>query len=143
MMANPTNQNQPLDAAAEDQDPQVMQVKVINRNDFLIRDMFDGVAYDFHPNRPVSIPIDAANHIFGWWPPFNDDEGHRHEVEPEMMKRHIMKRLGWNTPAMQQDGRSELFYKNLVVQPIFYRMVPVEVSAEAMKGRPAGRDARA
>lgn len=136
-MPNPQPQLPP-----EDQDPQVMQVKVVNRNDFMIRDMFDGVPYEFEPNKPTSVPIDAAHHIFGWWPPYTDQEGNRHEVDQKDMKRHIMKRFGWNTPAMQAGGKADMFYEALVIQPIIYRMVPVEVD-DAPKGRPARAEARA
>lgn len=122
-----------------DLEPQVMSVKVTNRNDFLIRDMFDGVPYEFHPNKPLAVPIDAANHIFGWWPPYTDDEGKQHSVDPAAMKAHVIKRFGWNTPAMQTSGSAELFYNRLVITPMIYRMVPVEVQPEDQAVEPAPR----
>lgn len=105
-------------------EPQVMQVRVINRNTFAISDMFDGTEYFFEPNAPVSIPIDAAHHIFGWYPKWTDDDGHEHAPQPEEMRRHVQKRFGWNTPAYA-GGQGDIFYDLLTIQPIVYRMVPV------------------
>jgi hypothetical protein len=107
---------------AEMDEPQVMHVKVINRNDFVITDRFDGVPYTFHKDSHLAIPADAAHHIFGWHP----------EVDPAEMKRHTQKRFGWNTPAMDADGRADRFYSLLEIKPILYRMVPVEVDTEGM-----------
>ena len=104
--------------------PQVMNVKIVNRNDFPISDRFDGVPYVFEQNRAVAIPIDAANHIFGWYP----------EVDMAIVKRHVQKRMGWNTPDMDKDGRAERFWQNLDITPILYRMVPVE--AEPANAKP-------
>ena len=100
--------------------PQIMNVKVVNRNDFPISDRFDSVPYVFETNRPQSVPIDAANHIFGWFP----------GVDPAVVRKHVQKRFGWNTPSMEMDGRAARFYDNLEITPIVYRMVPVEVDAE-------------
>lgn len=129
MNQNPNqNPNQPPEMLPDDEiEPQVMSVKIINRNDFVIRDMFDGVPYEFEPNRPKAIPIDAANHIFGWFPKWTDAEGKEHEPDPVEMKRHIQRRFGWNTPDMVKTGQNNLFYGGLEIIPIMYRMVPVEV----------------
>lgn len=114
----------------DDTEPQVMAVKVVNKNDFQIQDMFDGVPYRFLPHQPINVPVDAAYHIFGWHPSYTDAEGHRRNVDPEAMKRHVLKRFGWNTPDMMEHGRSDLFYSHLEICPIRYRMVPVEVDEE-------------
>lgn len=104
--------------AREDLEPQVMKVKVINRNEWTISDMFDGVPYDFPSNVAISIPIDAAYHIFGWHP----------EVDRKAMRAYCQKRFGWNTPAMQQGSKGDLFFDRLTIEPIYYRMI--EVPAE-------------
>jgi hypothetical protein len=44
-----------------------------------------------------------------------------------IVKRHVQKRMGWNTPDMDKDGRAERFWQNLDITPILYRMVPVDV----------------
>jgi hypothetical protein len=107
-------------AENDDLEPEIMSIRVINNNDFTISDRFDGVPYTFEKDgKALSIPIDAAYHIFGW---------HR-EVDPAVMKNYVMKRFGWNTPAMLESGRSGLFYDALKFQPIMYRMVPVEVDS--------------
>jgi hypothetical protein len=108
--------------------PQIMNVKVVNRNDFPISDRFDGVPYTFPENVPISLPIDAANHIFGWFP----------SVDLSNVERHVKKRMGWNTPEMVADGRADSFYKKIEITPILYRMVPVEVDED---GEPLGKRA--
>jgi hypothetical protein len=110
--------------------PQVMNVKVVNRNDFPITDMFDGVPYTFkaHGEKAEPLPIDAANHIFGWYP----------GIPQADLKRHVQKRMGWNTPDMQKNGKDEKFFNNLEITPIIYRMVPVEIDPET--GLEVGKD---
>lgn len=108
-------------------EPQVMNVKVVNRNDFPICDRFDGVPYTFEQNHPVSVPIDAANHIFGWFP----------GVDPEIVKRHCQKRFGWNTPEMVKENQHNRFFGNIQITPILYRMVAVEVDDEGEINSPA------
>lgn len=98
-------------------EPQIMNVKIVNRNDFPISDRFDGVPYVFETNHPVSVPIDAANHIFGWFP----------GVEKEVVRRHCQKRFGWNTPSMVQEGQHNRFFDAIEITAILYRMVAVEV----------------
>lgn len=100
--------------------PQIMNVKIVNRNDFEIADRFDGVPYVFAPNHPVSVPIDAANHIFGYFP----------GVEKEIVRRHCQKRFGWNTPSMVQEGQHNRFFDAIEITPIMYRMVAVEVDED-------------
>jgi hypothetical protein len=41
-------------------------VFVTNTNKEYHEDMFDGVKYEFHPNEPVCIPLNAAVHIFAY-----------------------------------------------------------------------------
>jgi hypothetical protein len=117
-----------LDGGPELPQPQVMNVKVVNRNDFMITDMFDGVPYTFEPGKAMSVPIDAANHIFGWYP----------GVPPADLKRHVQKRMGWNTPEMEKNGQHNKFFSNLEITPIVYRMVPVEIDPET--GLEMGKD---
>lgn len=104
-----------------DLEPQVMKVKVINRNEWTIEDMFDGVPYAFPSNLAISIPIDAAFHIFGWHP----------DVDRKAMRAYCQKRFGWNTPAMQQGGKGDLFFDRLSIEPIYYRMIEVASDQEA------------
>jgi hypothetical protein len=61
-------------------------VKICNRNDFPLADMYDGVPYLFEPNKPLSIPLEAAAHFFAW--PSDDQRA----VHMWIAKRH-----GWNT----------------------------------------------
>lgn len=98
------------------EDQVVQNVRVTNANDFVIEDRFDGVPYRFEPKKPLSIPLDAAFHIFGWFP----------GAKPEEVARHIQKRLGWNTPEMVHSSAHLRYYQNIKIEPIVYRLVEVE-----------------
>ena len=77
--------------------PTFQLVKIINTNDFTIEDMFDGVPYRFEPNKPLSIPLEAAAHFFAW--PSDD---------LIFVKLWIVKCFGWNMKddiARLPDGR--------------------------------------
>jgi hypothetical protein len=102
--------------------PQIMNVKVTNHNDFQITDMFDGVPYVFKTDEPIAIPIDAANHIFGWFP----------GVDQATLRRHVQRRMGWNTPEMEKSGKHNKFFAALEITPIIYRMVPVDLDPKTM-----------
>lgn len=67
-------------------DPQIHRLRVTNRNDFPIRDRYDGVPYVFAPNESVDLPLDAAGHILGY------------PAERDVMNLHMAKRWGWNRP---------------------------------------------
>jgi hypothetical protein len=97
--------------------PTFQLVKVCNRNDFAISDMFDGVPYLFEPNKPLSIPIDAASHFFAW--PSDD---------PQLVRLWIAKRLGWNTGAdiaRQPDGRMrwEHWVDKIDIAPVHFDLI--------------------
>jgi hypothetical protein len=64
----------------------IERVRVTNRNTFEIRDMHDGVPYEFPPGQTVTVPPEAAMHIFGW------------PGEPHEMAAHMARRFGWNRP---------------------------------------------
>ncbi len=105
---------------SELEQPRIGHVMVVNHNDFPISDRFDGVPYIFEQDKPLSIPIDAANHIFGWYP----------GVDQEIVRRHVQKRLGWNTPDMVKEGAHNRFFNKIELRPISYRMVPIEVDED-------------
>jgi len=66
------------------------EIFVTNHNDFTHTDRFNGVDYVFQPKQKVLIPIDAAEHMFG----FGKDD-----------KTETLTRLGWANkydPATKQ-----------------------------------------
>jgi hypothetical protein len=95
--------------------PQIMQVRVTNGNAFDINDRFDGVPYNFPKMTPVDIPVDAAHHIFGWF------DG----IDRDAMRLHCQRRFGWNTPERITDGSASLFFDQLHIAPIRFRLVQV------------------
>ena len=111
-----------LGGAFKDADtPRILHVRVTNKNTFTLKDRFDGVPYTFEPHIAISIPADAAAHIFGWY------DG----VEPEVMRRFCKKRFGWNTPEMEKEGKPDKFCDALEIKPMLYRLVPMQVGGEA------------
>ena len=76
--------------------PSFQMVKVVNHNTFTLLDRFDGVPFAFVPEKPLSIPPDAAAHFFNW------------PGDPDVVRLYIAKRHGWNTPEdikREPDGR--------------------------------------
>jgi len=112
--------------------PQVINVKVVNRNTFTVMDRFDGVPYVFPENKAVSVPIEAANHIFGWYPGVNREE----------MRRHVQRRMGWNTPEMVKSNQHDKFFDAIDIAPITYRMIPIEVDENGDEVKPVKTAAR-
>lgn len=64
----------------------IERVRVTNRNPFMIKDMHDGVPYEFPPGATVVIPPEAAAHMFGW--PGDELD----------MRQYMARRFGWNRP---------------------------------------------
>ncbi len=88
----------------------IQKIRVVNRNDFTIRDRYDGVPYVFEPGKAVDLPPEVAEHILGY------------PGEAEDMWRHMSKRWGWNLPhhfqiSPESKGLtlSQLYCKNVVV----------------------------
>jgi len=93
----------------------IQSVRVTNLNDFNIVDRFDGVPYEFPANKSTVIPLDAAQHIFGWEP----------GIDQETLFRHTQRRFGWNTPAMMQTSADRTFFSRLEIEEVVYRLVEV------------------
>jgi hypothetical protein len=98
-------------------------LRIENTNDFEIKDMFDGVPYELKPNEPISMPSDAAFHIFGWRP----------GVDMMVVKNHTQKRWGWNTPDLVKDKSHDRYFANLKFKPITYRIVEVPEEVTELK----------
>ncbi|SRR6266404_7451588 len=97
-------------------------VFVTNTNSFTHQDRYDGEDYVFPPNVPVMIPMDAAEHMFGYHPPEARKEG---EVADYT---NVLVRLGWASkydPAVKNfvedpEGSRKLanfVFEEAVVQP--------------------------
>lgn len=108
--------------------PQTMAVRVVNHNTFMMEDRFDGTLYQFPPDRPVQLPIDAAHHIFGWFPAWTDQDGREHKPDERAVRLHVQRRFGWNTPGMEV--QADIFFEHISIQPVVYRLVPVTQEEE-------------
>ena len=81
-------------------------VNVLNSNDFPLEDAYDGVFYTFAPGKAVTIPVEAAKHIFGW------DERAPHSISFP----HVEQRWGWNTKETRPHAKE--WFKNFIVRPV-------------------------
>ena len=80
----------------------IERVRVTNHNPFQINDRHDGVPYEFPPGVTVIIPIEAAQHIFGFPGELAD------------MQAHMARRFGWNQPKhYQEDQRGEVLWQKM------------------------------
>ena len=133
----------------EDRPVTAAQVRVTNRNDFDLEDMFDGVPYVF-PGRtyekgdterknpqyhPVTVPPDVAAHIFAY--------GRYADMPPKQqlnaMFDHIAKRFGWNAVHLA-DGKGREFFRNIDIRPVLFRLVEEtadEGEARGQRGKTA------
>lgn len=104
----------------------IISLKVTNHNDFAIEDRFDGVPFLLEPERAVSIPSDAALHMFGWYP----------GVDMLIVKNHIFKRWGWNTPELVNSKANEKYFAALNFKPVTYKIVEVPAVEEEVEDLP-------
>lgn len=123
-----------------DQELMVGSVRVVNGNDFTIKDMFDGVPFTFDPGKAVTIPTDAANHIFGWRSLM---EGESPANLTDEMLVYCQKRHGWNTPEVVRSGNHQKWFGKLEFKPVRFRLVEVnddeEESLPNMLAPPEGK----
>ncbi len=79
-----------------------MNVKVTNRNNvWKVRDRFGGIEYVFPPGETVTIPAEAAEHIFG----YGLDERERFK---KFMRMGI---------ANMPEGKGQKMWDNIVIKP--------------------------
>jgi len=96
-----------------------VHLRVTNGNDFAIDDRHDGVPYLFEAGKALTVPPEAALHIFGWYP----------GVDMKVVATHVTRRWGWNTPAFMQSGDAPRFFGKLEFKPVTFKTVEV-VSGE-------------
>lgn len=100
----------------------VHYVRVTNGLDFPFTDRHDGVPVTIAPGKTENLPIDMAEHFFGY----------HYGVEPPVMLRHISRRQGWNTPEFVKQNAdthknlAEEYFAKLKIEPVMYKLVPVE-----------------
>jgi hypothetical protein len=99
----------------------IVNLKLTNNNEFVISDRHDGVPYEFAPGVAQSIPSDAALHMLGWYP----------GVDMMVVRQHVQKRWGWNTPELVKDKKHDEYFGKLAFKPVTYRIV--EVPAEEIE----------
>jgi hypothetical protein len=102
-----------------------LEIKVLNKNNSKLSDMFDGILYEFPTNEPVKIPQDAANHIFGVVFP-DDLEACQSDAFRQTIFLHLCRRWGWNNYDPHKFGTAEKTFKNLMLTPVILQLVEKE-----------------
>lgn len=104
----------------------VVQVSVVNKNEFTIKDRFNGVDYVFNgslhpkdPSKPVRCIPEVAGHIFGYrpWPGLTEDE------MIDAMVKYCAIRHGWNKNALQEKELDKRYFENIEISPVRMRLV--------------------
>jgi hypothetical protein len=103
----------------------IVQVRIINRNPFTIRDAYNGVQYVFpgsndpkNPSKPVQCNPEVAAHIFGWrqWPGTPEEQ-------IDAMVRYCAIRHGWNRPQLQEQGKDREYFDNIEIVPVRLKLI--------------------
>lgn len=115
----------------------VLQVKVTNKNKFAIEDRYDGILYSMDAGKSVSIPYEAACHIFGvdFTP---DNSGTMDPGLRDAAYRHVSRRWGLNRSAKSggfDDKKAREVFDN--IQFTLTTMVLVEQAVEEEVDLPA------
>ena len=101
-------------------------VRVTNHGETNFTDRHDGVPVTIEAGRSDNLPLDMAEHFFGY------HDG----VTQENMFRHVCKRQGWNTPEhiKQVEGGKTLaqaLFSKLEIKPVTFKLVEEKVDTES------------
>lgn len=108
----------------------VIHVKVTNNNKNTIEDRYDGILYKFEPGKAVSIPYEAACHIFGVdFAP--DENGVLNDDLREQMFLRLGRRWGWNRTKEAERNRNQ--FDKLDFSLTHMRLVEEPMDAELPK----------
>lgn len=79
----------------------VTHIRVTNKNDFPITDLYDGIARTFEPGKAVTVPLETATLFFGF--PIVMDEGGNAHIQIAVNHDHIKRRYGWSNVERLKD----------------------------------------
>jgi hypothetical protein len=97
-----------------DERPSAGYVRVTNMNDKMYPDAHNGIVYQFEPGKPINIPAEVAQHIFGWNPSLDGPD-------PDYMT----KRCGRNTKALMESGEGLAWVNNFLVEGVKTAVIEV------------------
>lgn len=113
--------------ADENDEQRIRKVRVTNGLDKPFHDRFNGVPITLAPGQTESLPLNMAEHFFGFRP----------GATPESMLRHIAKRQGWSEREYTQqnpESRKELaeeYFSKLKIEPVYFRLVEEKTDPKA------------
>jgi len=112
----------------------ITHVRVVNHNDFVIEERFDGVLYAFEPEKSRLVPLEAASLIFGI--PLDEDGN----IGPVVLNRqHVERRWGWNTVVAKKDEDGPVAFER-VKALADERISKIEIEAVSMALREVRQD---
>lgn len=100
----------------------VKYLRVTNTGNEIFTDRHNGVPTRIEPGATKNVPLDTAQHIFGWTP----------NATTEEMFKHVQRRQGWNTKAHfeidpeSKQNIAETKFSKIKIEPVMYRLVEVE-----------------
>lgn len=117
-------------------------IKVTNKNDFDIRDHFEGLPYNFVKDEPVNVPLEAMRHIFGVDFPADEATLKSHEFRDQAFDA-VARRWGWNSHDKNDLAKNRKIFNNIIFVPILIQMVelvakPAEI-AEPREQKPVAK----
>lgn len=106
-------------------------IKVTNKNNFDIRDYFDGIPYTFAEDTPINVPLDAMEHIFGVHFPADEAILKSHEWRQEAFLA-VSRRWGWNSHDQDKLAANRKTFNNIIFTPIIMQQVELVAKANDM-----------
>lgn len=121
-------------------------IKVTNKNSFEIRDYYQGYAYNFTPEEPVNVPLDAMKHIFGVDFPADDQLLKSRDFRDQIFTK-VSRRWGWNAHDAKKLAENRRCLDNIAFTPVMMKEVEVVVDnssalASARDPKPIRKDAK-
>ena len=118
----------------------VVGVKVINHNAETYKDRFDGILYEFAPKKSITIPYEAACHIFG----VDFAPGPTGHINPNIREKafeHIHKRWGWNKPGTPEQFEKTRLAAKKRFEAIEFSIVHMQMVETSTDELPAPKEA--
>jgi len=100
-------------------------VRIVNNNDFLIEDRYDGELFSFPHGEKITVPYIVAMHIFGLG----------QAAQEQLM--YCVRRFGWHTGTVDGMDTAKKKFAKVSISPVFMRLVEVPPEPDYPDAKPA------